>query len=186
MALRFQEFLAQAQERLIPDATNTQAIKALLDTLVPIIDLTQQSKLIEWSDAAQTLVGANKPRFVLPAVPIDQIHHYHYIGIHETVAGGTVEWQVDVAYPGMTDPQSERFSVETKDMVNMLTIASGTAFFAERACCPLKVYPRGTLTMQRRANGTIGDLTRFQFLREVFGGPGRAERAVDVIVASEV
>lgn len=180
------EYLAGAQAKTIPGRTNEQFIREMSRVLMPVIDLTHQASLCEWSEAEVTLSTTATPLFVLPANAVDQTTSYQFIGVREVVSPATTTWQVRVAYPGMSDPQQEDFQVQTAEMRNMLSAGDGPALRAERGGRPLIVYPEGVLSVTRNGQLPTGDLIRLQILRTVTGGCGRSSRLPGLITASEV
>ncbi len=181
MSVSFQRFLAGAQARVIPNQTNQQVIKTLLDTLVPVIDLTAQSVRVQRAEASHTMVAAVKPTFTFPAVPIDEMHIYHFLALHNATSGGTQTVVVNIQYPQFADVQQELYQVDTGTMINLLAAASGSTSRSQRAGLPLRVFPEGILTVSTQGNQIIGDVIRIGLLRELAGGAALSE-----VITSEI
>jgi len=187
VATKFQNFIASAQDRLIPNQTNPQLLKELVPALFGTVDLTAQATRIEWATATVTLTGSNKPQFDFPAVPADEIHVYRHIGVSNSAGAGNETWRLEVAYPGVTNRFQEGFTVNlTEPNLNILTIGPASSSNAQRMGRSLLLYPQGALRVGAGASGVATEVFTCNVLREVLGGPFSAQIVNDLITASEV
>jgi len=185
MAVPFQQFISQAQNRIIPNQFNQQLVTGMFDQLIPVIDLGKQTTRIEWAQGVHTMVAAVRPSFVFPVCPPDEIHVYRQVGFHNVTSGGLVGPVLSIAYPGLTDDFQEIYNVDTSTPINLLASASGSTSRSQRAGLPIRVFPQGILTIGCLNNLAIADVVRVIVLREVLGGPADAKLVNGLIVDSE-
>ncbi len=186
MATGFQNFLGAAQSRIIPNQTNQQEIKTLLDTLVPVINLNIQSERVQWGTLSHTMVAAIAPQFTLAVCPIDEIHRYDFIGIRRQGGSGTPTYIAQVTYPAMTDPMTELYEIPEQHNLNALSVVPATSGLNQRCGRPLYVYPQGVLRFTKASNSTIGFIYHFMFLRTILGGPNDSHIINGQVAVAEV
>jgi len=185
MAVDLKQFLSRAVALLVPTQYAAPVITDVLQDLRFTVDLSAQAKRIEWLTASFTLTGVNHPRFVFPAVPIDETHLYRHIGASDSAAG-VQGWQVSVLYPAIGRAFGETFQMNLgTNNENLLSASATGSNLNTRGGRPLVVYPNGILTVERGADGALNDVIDLDVLREVMGGPLSAQVTAG-IVATEV
>lgn len=185
MVVDLKEFISRAPRVTIPTQYNEPVLLDVSQELRFTYDLSKQSAVIQRGEASHTLVGAASPVFRFPAVPLDEIHVYHFLGVHNTVTPGTRIFQTLIQYPQFADEQEEQYQIDTGSMVNMLTSRTGSSSQAERSGRPLIVFPAGIFTICRNGNAVAGDVVRFSFLREVTAGAAVTQQVSNVVTTSE-
>jgi len=182
-----QEFLAEALNRTLPSPSNLGGFPSLFDVMLPILDFTAASRRIQWATGTITLTGVTHPRFEIPAVPVDEIHVYHAMAASDSVGAGGETWRVLSSYPGVTFPFLEQFSTNVNaDGRNFLSSGTRSDATAIRNARPYIVYPRGSVRIERIANGALNDVLTLSVLREILSGPFSSEFEDELITASEV
>jgi len=185
MAVDLKQFLSRAVALVVPTQYNRPVINDVAQDMAFVLDLTAQAKRIEWLTSSFTLTGVNHPRFVFPAVPLDETHVYRHIGASDSAAG-VQGWQVSVLYPAIGRAFGETFQMNLgTNNENLLSASATGSNLNVRGGRPLVVYPAGILTVERGADGALNDVIDLDVLREVVGGPLSAQIASG-IVATEV
>jgi len=169
----------------VPTQYNAPILTDVSQELRFTYDLSKQGRRIQRAEASHTMVAAVRPRFTLPAVPLDEIHIYHFLAVNQVTAGGTVSWNLSVQYPQFADAQREAYSVDMGSMLNWLTTASGSTSRSQRGGTPLQVFPEGILSVGPVLTLAIADVVRFGFLREVVGGAAAVDQVSSIVVDSE-
>lgn len=182
MQPNLQEFLANAQARILPGATRDQLVRSLRPELVPTISFDTQACRGEWASVDLSMAVTATPCFLMPENPIDEVTRYLFIGVRDVggVAANRV-WLVQSQYPGMPDEMEERYQGQTGSMTNLLNSQLSGGAQARRGL-PYRVLPRGTLSIESSGTYPGGTTIRCQILREVCGGLASAERLVNILV----
>ncbi len=185
MVVDLKEFLSKAPRITVPTQYNTPVLNDVAQNLQFTYDLSKQGRRIQRAESSHTMVAAVKAQFTLPSVPLDEIHIYHFMAVHQVTAGGTVAWVLNVQYPQFADPQGEIYQLDMGTMLNWFASASGSTSRSQRGGTPLQVFPEGILSVGSQASHTIGDVIRFSILREVVGGAAVVEQVSSIVVDTE-
>lgn len=180
MAIFFPEFLANAVKRVLPVAQGPNPGSDVLADMQLVIPMTQQMNRIEWESLTVTAAIAAKPKFTLPVVPEDEVHIYRIVSVRLTTgAVSNKQWFINVTYPTFPEEVTMvRARQEESDASNLLAADENEPDDPAMRTLryePLKIYPSGIMQICREDAVAIADVIEISLLREVTGGPLRAE-----------
>lgn len=149
-------------------------IQRIGEELVITADANDALRDIRWGTAKHIQVAAKKVIFTLPAVPVNEAHHYFFITVKNATSQ---DWLVRVVYPAQgADQGADNIIARRVTAEDNLLAAEGSADDHGSVGRPFTIYYTGVLSVESETNLVIGETPEVSFVWEIIAAPISAEQ----------